>query len=109
MNSENAAASEQHDGDWPFAEPPGTLVITTRQVIERGLPILLVTHDVDDGAWQFLHGDNAKEQDARIVRLDEILARDPSVRALAGLLRGWQASRRSPDASWEQAPILDPV
>lgn len=30
--------------------------ITTRQVLRQGLPILLVTHDADDGAWQFLNG-----------------------------------------------------
>lgn len=29
--------------DWPFADPPNLATITTRQVIEEGHPILLVT------------------------------------------------------------------
>jgi len=41
---------------WPFPDSAETAVLTTRQVLEQGLPVLLVTHDRDDGAWQFLCG-----------------------------------------------------
>src|SRR4051794_14128998 len=43
--------------DWPFANPPDVAAITTRQVVHGGEPILLVSHDADDGSWQFLTGD----------------------------------------------------
>ena len=42
--------------DWPFADPRNVAVITTRQVFREGLPVLLVTHDEDDGDWQFVCG-----------------------------------------------------
>jgi hypothetical protein len=41
---------------WPFADPPNTAAITTRPVLEQSAPILLVVHDADDGARQFLCG-----------------------------------------------------
>jgi hypothetical protein len=39
----------------PFYTPHGG-VITTRQVMHENWPVLLVTHDADDGAWQFVNG-----------------------------------------------------
>ena len=35
---------------------PDDIAITTRQVLHERWPILLVTHDADDGAWQFVNG-----------------------------------------------------
>lgn len=34
----------------------GDIAITTRQVLHERWPILLVTHDADHGAWQFVNG-----------------------------------------------------
>ena len=42
--------------DWPFDDPPNVAVVTTRDVTEDKVPILFVSHDRDDGAWQFLTG-----------------------------------------------------
>lgn len=41
---------------WPFDDPPNRRCYTTVHVLENNDPILLVTHDADDGAWQFLCG-----------------------------------------------------
>ena len=38
--------------DWPFEDPPNMAVITTVNVLEHGHPVLLVTHDEDDGGWR---------------------------------------------------------
>lgn len=35
--------------DWFFDDPPNIAVITTRQILELGYPILHVTHDAEDG------------------------------------------------------------
>jgi hypothetical protein len=42
------------DDLWPFHDSPNVAVITLVQIIEQGHPVLYVTHDDDDGAWQFL-------------------------------------------------------
>src|SRR5262249_53297505 len=42
--------------EWSFRELKNFGVFTTRRVIEDHLPILLVAHDREDGAWQFLCG-----------------------------------------------------
>lgn len=87
-----------------FADAANTAVITTRQVIEQGLPIRRVSHDLDDGAWQFLCGTTNAESDARIVGLGEIVRLDPSVREVADLPLGWVAWRSSRSDAWQRAP-----
>ena len=44
------------DEGWPFDNLPNVAVITTRQVTKDNAPILLVSHDEEDGGWQFLPG-----------------------------------------------------
>ncbi|MGH9968902.1 MAG: hypothetical protein ACREBG_14035 [Pyrinomonadaceae bacterium] len=53
--SESGCQSET-EADWPFDQAPNVAAITTRQVIESGSPILLVTHYEDDHSWAFLCG-----------------------------------------------------
>jgi hypothetical protein len=88
---------------WPFEDPPNTASITTRQVLE-GAPVLLVTHDADDGSWQFLCGITDDSVDGRVVGLGRICERDPTLRQLADLPEGWRAWRASTEAPWERAP-----
>jgi hypothetical protein len=89
--------------DWPFADKPNTAAITTRQVLE-GAPILLVTHDADDGSWQFLCSTTDDPADARLVGLGQIYKRDATVGILADLPEGWRASRAAPHLAWERGP-----
>jgi hypothetical protein len=90
--------------DWPFDDPPNTASYTTANVLERGFPILLVTHDADDGAWQFLCGETNKTEDGRLIGLDCALTLDPSVGELADLPLGWRAWRDSPTDPWQREP-----
>lgn len=90
--------------EWVFADPPNVATYTTRKVLDDGHPILLVTHDEDDGAWQFLCGTTNEAADARIVGLDTIVQKDPSVIELADLPLGWRAWRDSPRGPWHRAP-----
>jgi hypothetical protein len=66
---------------WPFEDTPKTASITTRQVLE-GAPVLHVTHDADDGSWQFLCGTTDDPADARVVGLGRMYQRDPSLGSL---------------------------
>jgi hypothetical protein len=40
---------------WAFADPSNLAVMTTRQVVNEGKFINFVSHDEDDGGWQFHH------------------------------------------------------
>ena len=85
--------------------PPGDIAITTRQVMRDGWPILLVTHDADDGAWQFVngHGDTDDTAYAMVVGVETMSGVDPTILELADLPLGWRAWRASPNDPWQRA------
>ena len=89
--------------NWPFDDKPNTASITTRQVLE-GAPILLVTHDADDGSWQFLCGTTDDPADGRIVGLGQMYKRDATLGEVADLPEGWRASRASAGGPWQRSP-----
>jgi hypothetical protein len=90
---------------WPFGDPPNTIAVTTRQMLEQGLPILLVTHDADDGCWQMLCGTTNDTEDARVVGLGTMYKQDPSVSQLADLPLGWRAWRPNTESPWVRKQI----
>ena len=90
---------------WAFTDMPSTAVYTSRDVIEQREPVLLVTHDQDDGTWQFCAGPTVPDKDARIAALAEIVCSDPSVIELADLPRGWIAVRGSITTPWQRHQV----
>jgi hypothetical protein len=90
--------------DWPFEDPPNTAALTTREILEANAPVLLVTHDADDGSWQFLPGGAVTPAESRVVGLGRMCGRDPTLRELADLPEGWQAWREQPGAVWQRSP-----
>ncbi|MCA1566237.1 MAG: DUF2185 domain-containing protein [Acidobacteria bacterium] len=91
---------------WPFSDPPNVATITTTKVLDEDHPILLVTHDEDDGGWQFLCGTTNDPEDGRVVGLDCIYNRDPTVAELSDLPLGWRAWRDAVGLPWhrEESP-----
>lgn len=87
---------------WPFADPPNVVCFTVRGIVEEGKPILMVSRDEEDGAWQCLTGDAFDMSDAMLVSLQSLVERDPSLRALADMPPGWMAWRESPAAAWSR-------
>jgi hypothetical protein len=71
--------------DWPFDQPRNCAVVTLRQVVFDGAPILHVTHDVDDHGWQFLGWEDADMEQAAVVSLEELVQLDSSVLELADM------------------------
>jgi hypothetical protein len=65
-----------------------------------GEPILRVTHDADDGSWQFHYGGPVSSKDAMIVALEEILELDSTVASLANLPLGYAATRKDRASAW---------
>ncbi len=90
--------------DWPFEDPKNVATFTVRQIVKEGHPILRVTHDGEDGAWQFLEWDTPREEDAMIVGLGTITRIDPSILELADLPYGWRAIRRTKADPWHREP-----
>jgi hypothetical protein len=90
-------------GDWKFADPPNVITITTRQVVKQHKPILVVVHEADKVAWQFLHGGPVKQKDAMIVSLGAMLKLDPTLEQLADLPEEWQAEREAVGEPWKRS------
>jgi hypothetical protein len=88
--------------EWPFDDPEETEVITLERVLRGVSHILLVSHDLDDGTWQFLDGEHVFESDGVTVLLGEILQFDPSLESLADLPSGWYAWRTATDNLWHR-------
>jgi len=85
---------------WPFADPENQATLTVRQVVRGGAPILLVSHDADDGMWQFLSGNDVETEDAMVVSLRSVFRIDPTIGEVADLPLGWRASRRAIGGPW---------
>ncbi|WP_147455614.1 hypothetical protein [Solilutibacter pythonis] len=80
------------------------MVVTSDFVTARGMPVLLVTRELDedgDEIWQF-HCDNGdySMDHMRLVRLDTILKLDSSVGDIENLDVGCQARRQSIEYPW---------
>jgi hypothetical protein len=88
--------------NWPFDEPTNVAVFSIRQIVFGKQPILHVTHDSDDGSWQFLGTETPSESDLVIVGLEEICNLDPSIKDLADLPTGWEAWRSDKTAAWKK-------
>ena len=95
-------AEMSQSSPWPFADKPNVAVFTTKGVVSGHDPILFVSHDAEDGAWQFHGAGETAEDDASIVALSTILRRDATIAELADLPFGWTARRESADAPWRR-------
>ena len=84
--------------NFKFREERNVAVFTTRQVLE-GLPILRVVHEAE-GDWQFLCDTTYDVADLKVVALEEIVKRDPSVNELFQLNYGWHALREAVSEKW---------
>jgi hypothetical protein len=87
-----------------FDLSPDTMVFATRRVTELGYPVLVVSHDADDGAWQFLCGTTNDPKDGVTESLASMLERDPVLDELADLPRGWIAWREDKESDWVREP-----
>lgn len=86
--------------EFPFNELPNTATITCCHIIDGSLPILYVSHDEDDGMWQFLCGESHDESEARVVSLYSIFVLDNSIAQLANMPCGYIAERKNIESDW---------
>lgn len=91
--------------NWPFSDQRNVAVFTSKRIVHEGDWVYYVTHDADDGAWQFHpHSGLTPESEAAVVSLETMVKLDSSLTQLADLPLGWHAWRKSPEANWERAP-----
>lgn len=86
--------------EYKFMDDKNTMVITTKDILERKKDILFVSHDEDDGMWQFLDGDDVLEEQAVIVSLHEMVGIDDTINILHDLPLGWIAYREKVNLDW---------
>ena len=85
-----------------FKEADNTAVFTTKFVIIDKKDITYVTHDKEDGAWQFFSDDEFDnfESVAKIVGLGEIIKIDNTLLELADMPEGFSAYRKFKGDRW---------
>ena len=88
---------------WPFADAPNVAVFTSKKILTGDDWIYYVSHDEDDGAWQFHPKSGpAAESDASVAGLKTILDLDPTVAEVADLPLGWCAWRERQESPWHR-------
>ncbi len=89
---------------WPFTDPPNVAVFTSTRILDGDDWIHYVTHDEEDGAWQFHpYSGPTPEVDARVVSLELITQLDERILELADLPLGWHAWRDQRGAPWQRS------
>ena len=91
--------------DWPFDDPPNVITITSWKILRGEDWIDFVSHDADDGGWQF-HGHSGPTSmaEAAVVGLKTIVEHDSSVCELHDLPLGWVATRETQAGPWVRNP-----
>lgn len=93
--------------EWPFDQATNVAAITTRQVIDEGLPILSVVHYADDHSWAFVCGTSIATEDGRVIGMGTALDLDPTLATIADLPPGWCARRIAVGEPWTREPNSD--
>jgi hypothetical protein len=85
-----------------FKEPDNTAVFTTKFVVTDDKDITMVTHEKEDGAWQFFSDDDFDDyRDViKVVGLGQIVKIDSTILELADLPVGFSAKRKYKGDKW---------
>ncbi len=86
--------------EYKFLDDKNTMAITTKKIVSGKSDILLVSHDEDDGMWEFLDGEDVCEENALVVSMSEMVQIDESINKLYDLPLGWIAYRESKTTEW---------
>ena len=85
--------------NWKFPDPPHATAYLSKTVHIGTEPVTFVSHDAEDGAWQFL-GDSMSDGGGVISCLHHPIDHDPSLAELADLPLGWYAERDKVGEPW---------
>ena len=89
--------------NFPFNEQENVAVFTCCHIVNEGADISYVSHDENDGAWQFLCNlESHQNSDANIVSLKLIFELDNSIGELASMPLGSYATRIDKNSTWKE-------
>lgn len=89
---------------WKFPDPPHTGVFLSAAVNSGAESVTYVSHDIEDGAWQFL-GDSMSDGNAVVCCFHHPVDKDRSLEELADLPLGCWAERTGPGQPWTRYRI----
>jgi hypothetical protein len=95
------------NSEWPFDEPKNVAVLTTTGIIQNQEAILYVSHDDDDGAWEFFPSPSVPIDCVILVALHRVFALDKSLMSLADLPLGWVAKRKNINEAWVRSKKVE--
>lgn len=85
-----------------FKESDNTACFVCDHVMSKTRPILYVTHEAEDGFWQFLCGDtDHDDSNLKIISLKQAADIDASINDLFEMPLGIGADRKSVNDKWE--------
>jgi len=90
--------------DWKFPDDPHTGVYLSKTVHEGTEDVTYISHDLEDGAWQFL-GDTMSDPGGVLSCFHHPIDKDPTLKELADLPIGWYAEREKPGQPWIRYPL----
>ncbi|MCW1884799.1 hypothetical protein OKA04_08675 [Luteolibacter flavescens] len=93
--------------EWPFDQGENVSAITTRQVIDEKLPVLMAIHYSDDHSWAFLCNTTGDHADGRVISMGSALTLDTTLESIADLPPGWIAERDSVGGEWRRYKSAD--
>ena len=85
-----------------FPDDLKTPVFTTKYVVTDKKEITYVSHDADDGSWEFLSDDIIKDYVpvAKVISLEQMIKIDPTLLELADMPLGYFANRKTKKDKW---------
>jgi Domain of unknown function (DUF4262) len=86
--------------DWKFPDPPHAQAFLSETVHKGTEAVTYVSHDAEDGAWQFLGNSMLDGGGPVLSCLHHPIDNDPSLAELADLPLGWYAERNKPGEPW---------
>jgi hypothetical protein len=91
--------------NWRFPDSPHSRVFLSKAVQEKKEPITYVSHDAEDGAWQFLGPKMSDGGKPVISCFHHPVDDDRSLEELTDLPLGWYATRDKPGDPWQRFEI----
>ena len=98
---------KKEKSDFKFNESENTACFVCDHVLKRERPILYASHEKEDGAWQFLCGQNDHDvANAKIISLKQATEIDPTINDLHEMPLGVGAERQTVESSWKPFKIV---
>ncbi|PWS33867.1 immunity protein Imm33 domain-containing protein [Pedobacter paludis] len=88
---------------YKFTDPANTACFVCNHVLNKQRSISYVTHEAEDGFWQFLCGqnDHPNDEDYKVISLEQVITIDASVNDLYDMPLGIGATRNNQSGKWE--------